>query len=222
MGKVSTRKRGKTWQYYFQLASVNETRKWKTGSGYRTKAEAQAAGTKALAEYNSTGIAFKVSEQSVADYFDYWMEHYVEQELAETTVNTYKKRIRLYIKPYIGSYKLKNVQGETLRNFLAKLHRTGMSRNTLTCIKGMLTSAFGYATVQAKFISVDPSYKLTLPNKRKDSEVGTRKENHIFVEEDMWNAIIERFPEGHPSHLALMLGYYCGLRLGEVYGLTWD
>ena len=98
MGKVSTRKRGKTWQYYFQLASVNETRKWKTGSGYRTKAEAQAAGTKALAEYNSTGIAFKVSEQSVADYFDYWMEHYVEQELAETTVNTYKKRIRLYIK----------------------------------------------------------------------------------------------------------------------------
>lgn len=75
MGKVSTRKRGKTWQYYFQLASVNETRKWKTGSGYRTKAEAQAAGTKALAEYNSTGIAFKVSEQSVADYFDYWMEH---------------------------------------------------------------------------------------------------------------------------------------------------
>ena len=86
----------------------------------------------------------------------------------------------------------------------------------------MLTSAFGYATVQAKFISVDPTYNLTLQNKRKDSEVGTRKENHIFVEEDMWNAIIERFPEGHPSHLALMLGYYCGLRLGEVYGLTWD
>lgn len=117
----------------------------------------RAAGTKALAEYNSTGIAFKVSEQSVADYFDYWMEHYVEQELAETTVNTYKKRIRLYIKPYIGSYKLKNVQGETLRNFLAELHRTGMSRNTLTCIKGMLTSAFGMQTVQAKFF-VDPSY----------------------------------------------------------------
>lgn len=127
IGKVGTRKRGKTWQYYFQLASVDGTRKWKTGSGYRTKAEAQAAGTKALAEYNSTGIAFKVSEQSVADYFDYWMEHYVEQELAETTINTYKKRIRLYIKPYIGSY------------------------------------------------------KLTLPNKRKDSEVGTRKEDHIFL-----------------------------------------
>ena len=99
---------------------MNETRKWKTGSGYRTKAEAQAAGTKALAEYNSTGIAFKVSEQSVADYFDYWMEHYVEQELAETTVNTYKKGSS-YIKPYIGSYNLKIVQGETLRNFLGQV-----------------------------------------------------------------------------------------------------
>ena len=42
MGKVGTRKCGKTWQYYFQLVSVDGTRKWKTGSGYRTKAEAQA------------------------------------------------------------------------------------------------------------------------------------------------------------------------------------
>lgn len=38
MGKVGTRKRGKTSQYYFQLVSVDGTRKWKTGSGYRTKA----------------------------------------------------------------------------------------------------------------------------------------------------------------------------------------
>lgn len=44
MGKVGTQKRGKTQQYYFQLASVDGTRKWKTGSGYRTKAEAQATG----------------------------------------------------------------------------------------------------------------------------------------------------------------------------------
>ena len=80
----------------------------------------------------------------------------------------------------------------------------------------MLTSAFGYATVQAKFISVDPSYKLTLPNKRKDSEVGTRKENHIFVEEDMWNAIIERFPEGHPSHqMCIRDRYRTSLKMRE-------
>ena len=113
MGKIGTRKRGKTWQYYFQLASVDGTRKWKTGSGYRTKAEALAAGTQALAEYNATGIAFKASEQSVADYFDYWIENYAERELAESTVNTYKKRIRLYINPHNRSYKLKNIQGET-------------------------------------------------------------------------------------------------------------
>lgn len=92
-------------------------------SGYRTKAEALAAGTQALAEYNATGIAFKASEQSVADYFDYWIENYAERELAESTVNTYKKRIRLYIKPHIGSYKLKNIQGETLQKLLADLHK---------------------------------------------------------------------------------------------------
>lgn len=41
MGKVGTRKRRKTSQYYFQLVSVDGTRKWKTGSGYRTKATAK-------------------------------------------------------------------------------------------------------------------------------------------------------------------------------------
>ena len=34
--------------------------------------------------------------------------------------------------------------------------------------------------------------------------------------------IFERFPEGHPSHVPIMIAYHCGLRLGEVFGLTWD
>lgn len=61
MGKIGTRKRGKTWQYYFQLASVDGTRKWKTGSGYRTKAEALAAGTQALAIISKTRLNTRYS-----------------------------------------------------------------------------------------------------------------------------------------------------------------
>ena len=34
--------------------------------------------------------------------------------------------------------------------------------------------------------------------------------------------IFECFPEGHPAHLPLMLAYHCCMRLGEVFGLTWE
>ena len=36
------------------------------------------------------------------------------------------------------------------------------------------------------------------------------------------NRIFERFPEGNSSYIPMMIGYRCGLRIGEVYALTWD
>lgn len=34
--------------------------------------------------------------------------------------------------------------------------------------------------------------------------------------------IFKRFPASHSAHILLQLGYRCGIRLGEVFGLTWD
>ena len=58
MSKVVVRKRYSSWQYTIELARVNGKRKRASKSGFRTKAEALAAGTAALADYNRTGISF--------------------------------------------------------------------------------------------------------------------------------------------------------------------
>ena len=44
MAKISVTKRGKFYQYRFQLASQNGQRKWFSKSGFKTKKEAEAAG----------------------------------------------------------------------------------------------------------------------------------------------------------------------------------
>ena len=36
------------------------------------------------------------------------------------------------------------------------------------------------------------------------------------------NRIFERFPKGSSSYIPLLLGYRCGLRIGETFGLLWD
>lgn len=222
MSKVVVRKRYSSWQYTIELARVNGKRKRASKSGFRTKAEALAAGTAALADYNRTGISFVPSEQSVSDYFDYWLESYGKENLAETTIRGYAKRIRLYIKPEIGGYHLKDVTPETLQSLLNHLHGTKLSRNTLSSVRGILTSAFRYAAVKAKFIQVDPSVGLTLPNARADKRVGTHKKDREIVDEITWHKIIKRYPEGTTAHIPLMLAYHCGLRLGEAFAVTWD
>lgn len=34
--------------------------------------------------------------------------------------------------------------------------------------------------------------------------------------------ILERFPEGSPFYIPIMIGYYTGVRISECFGLTWD
>ena len=72
MGELRTRKRGKNWEYSFEAAKIGGKRKSVSKGGYRTKAEALEAGTKAQAEYNNSGNVFTPSTLSVQDYFVYW------------------------------------------------------------------------------------------------------------------------------------------------------
>ena len=48
---VSVRKRGKVYEYRFEIATVEGTRKWITKSGYPTKAEAFKEGAKAYNDF---------------------------------------------------------------------------------------------------------------------------------------------------------------------------
>ena len=49
MGELRTRKRGKGWEYSFESARIDGKRKSISKGGFKTKAEALAAGTQAKA-----------------------------------------------------------------------------------------------------------------------------------------------------------------------------
>ena len=58
MGSVNVQKRGKVYQYQFEIAPVKGKRKFINKSGFRTKAEAIEEGTKAYTEYQNAGVLF--------------------------------------------------------------------------------------------------------------------------------------------------------------------
>lgn len=149
---ISYRKRGSTWEYRFDKITVNGKRKQVTKSGFKTKKEAEQAGTKAYTEFLKNGEPFVPSEISVADFYDQWQSTYCATNLNGVTKVSYSKKINNYILPVLGEYKLKCLNTAILQKFINDLYDKGFSRNTLSCIKGILTSSMNYAVEPLHYI----------------------------------------------------------------------
>lgn len=222
MSELTARKRGNKWEYRFEGARIDGKRQQFSKSGFSTKKEALEAGAKALSQYNQAGTFFVPSEISFADYLEYWIDNYCKNNLKPVTITNYQKKIRLHIKPMLGQYKLKALSPTVLQQFISDKFNEGYSRNTLSVIKGILSNSLNYAVEPLKYIESNPMLYVKLPSKRAVAKVPTRSAPHIFIPKDKMNEIFDRFPEGTSTHLPLMLGYKCGLRLGEAYGLVWE
>lgn len=209
-----------SWEYRFEIAPVNGERKYQTKASFRTKGEAKKAGREALLRYENIGEAVIPSEMSFADFLDYWMENDCKLDLKPSTIRGYEKIIRLYIKPVLGAYRLKSIKKDDLQRLIIEKYKQGFSYNTLSSVKGLLTKSMGYA-VDNHYLVISPAHRLKIP-KTMETDVPTRCDPHVYIPQNRIAEIFERFPVGTPNHVQLMLGYKCGLRLGEAFGLCWE
>lgn len=216
------KKKSPNWEYSFEIASIDKKRKRISKAGFSTKAEANKAGVIALSQYEQGGGTIQPSEMSCHDFWNIWLDNYVKIYCKETTYHNYQKKIRLYLDPYMGYYRLSTITPQICSETLNTLFNMGLSRNTLLVIKGILTSSFRYAVTPMCYLMHSPMVDIKLPGKRATPEKPQNNKPHIYIKKEEFQKIIERFPEGTTAHLPLMLGYYCGLRLGEVFGLLWQ
>lgn len=215
---VMLRKRGKTWEYRFEVAPIDGQRKWIAKGGYLTKDECQIEGIKAYNKYTYTGVPYQDCDMSFADFLDKWISEYAEINLKYHTIMTYKNIIKNHLKPKLGFYKLNQLNSVILSEFMTKLYIDNSyskwyMKNILKIIKG----SFRYACDDLNCIPYNPALKVHVP--KYDSEPSDPA--HIFTKEEI-ERILERFKDSHTIYYALMTAYFTGLRLGEVFGLTWD
>ena len=222
MGSVTARKRGTKWEYRYEIASQAGKRQWDTKGGFRTKAEALEAGNVAYNEYKNSGLKFSPNNISVSDYLDYYYDTYCKINLGDATLRNYEKKIRLYIKPFLGKYELQSLNASVCQEFINHIFNEGYSKNSRIVIKSILNKALNYAVEPLHYIRSNPLLYVRnpLPNAVPDKPV--KKKIREAVTPEQWKAIIARFPEGSSCHVPLMLAYHCGLRLGEIFALTWD
>lgn len=221
MAKVNVRDRNKNksgrspnWEYRFEIASIEGHRKQFSKAGFKTKREALEAGAKAFTEY-SEGTQLNSSEISVHDFLDEWFEKECKAHISITSMSTYGSVINLYLKPMLGRYKLKGITPIILQDFANKVGDLGLSKSRITCIFAVLSNALDYAVFPAAIIKNNPIKYIKLPKGKAQSS------RYVLTTLDFEN-IKQLFPSGTKYHLPLMLGWYCGLRVSEALGLTWD
>ena len=219
-GKVD--KEGKTkpanWEYRFEAAKIDGKRKHISKAGFKTKKEAEVAGAKAMAEYNNAGLTYEPSEMSYADYLDYWFDNYVKMSCKYNTQLAYNVIIENHLKPALGMYKLRSLTPIMLQDYVNQKVVTGLKKTTLKNIMAVLTGSLKYAVVPAQLLQSSPAEYITFPKiKSERADV-----NRTVISVDDFNRMIDRFQPGNPFRYALLIGFYTGLRIGEVFALTWE
>lgn len=218
MSKINIRKRNNYYEYRIEIAQIEGKRKWISKSGFRTKQEAQEAGTIAYNEYLNAGVPLKNCNLSYSDYLDYWLENYCKSNLKYNTVQTYSIIIRKYLKPYVGKYKLSTVTSVSLNEFVINIvNNYNCSRSYYKNILKVLKGSFRDACNLYGFIKYNPALTIRLPKINQYSE----DIKHLYTEKEI-DMILERFKENKTFILAFLTSYYTGMRIGEVFALTWN
>ena len=215
---VSVRKRGKVYEYRIEIASIDGTRKWLTKSGFKTKQEALHEGALAYNEYYYYGKKNKNRDMSFADYLDYWIDNYCNFNLKYATIVTYLNIIKVHLKPKLGMYKLSQIDSELIQNFINQLYVDNkFSKHYLHGILKTIKGALKYACYDVNFINHNPAEHVHIPR----YEIVTGDPVHIYTQEEI-ERILDRFKDLPYIYYSFLTAYYTGLRVSEVYGLTWD
>ena len=218
MGNVTIQKRGKYYQYKFEVAKVDGKRKFINKSGFGTKDEAIKAGNIAYTEYLNTGLVFKEKEISFSDYLDYWYENYCEVNLKYNTRRTYKTIMDKYLKPEIGKYRLSSLTSVKLNSFIAELcNKYNFKKAYYNNILKVLKNCFRIATDVYGFIRYNPALTLKLPKIEDSNDF----QKHLYNKNEI-NMILERFKDDDAFTCAFITSCFTGMRTGEVCSLTWD
>lgn len=147
---------------------------------------------------------------TVNTWFKQWLETYKEPKgLTPKSLGMYNEKYNKYIKPKIGSMRIKDVRDTHLQRIMNE--QAGMSESHAKKVRMVLQEMFKRAR-QSRLIVYDPAETLELPN--------TKKGKRRSITEEERSAILE-VAKTHRSGFWVLTLLYTGMRPGETFSLTW-
>jgi integrase len=222
-------KAGQRWYWKATITQPDGSKKvvWKRGylvkSTPRDKTEPVGAldAMRAALTDASRGTYSEPSKRTLGSWLDEWV---AGLRLAPSSVASYRKNVRLHIKPYLGSVPLASLTGPRITALYRQLeaggradHKagTGLSARTVKYVHAILHSALG-AAVDAGLLARNPADKAVPPTARE----ARPPEMHPWSQEQL-GAFLGWSAEHSSLHTAWALLASTGMRRGELLALRW-
>lgn len=216
---ITYRKKDGGWQY---IISFKENGKWRQRSkqGFRTRAIAKIAADDRLDELkeevkNQANISKEQKDITFKDFFKQLIEHeklHKEQNTIMRYETAYTHFKDIYDMP-MNKITIINIQ-----KCIDDMIKKGLANSTIKTYTSTIMAIFNSAIYSFRIIIKNPVEGVKLPkSKKQEKEVQalTRAElRNLFKELDGY--------VNEPEYVSALLAGTCGLRVGEVLGLTWD
>lgn len=221
-------KTSKTWGFRAVRDGKDIRRK-----GFKTKTEAKDARIRFLAEYKTeTEQQETVEIPTVEQVFSHFLT-YGAYDKRPSTITKYKSVYKNHIQLVFGERLIDSVSPQEVNNFLGRAYAEGTAYNDFEegyqygYVEGFLKAfylLFGYSRrmnwlTKEKYneLCEDVTTRITMPKKQaadEDDEIVTFSRDEI-------NRMRNRIKDSN-LYVAFELGYYCGMRISEVFGLLWE
>jgi integrase len=131
-----------------------------------------------------------------------------EITIKPSTAGVYHRYIRYYIEPYFKDMPYDKLTSDKMQQFIASLTESGLSAVTVQAIYSFLKSG-------VRPSGEDTIFDVSLPPRRKKPVEYLSRDEQKRLEEAAKIA-------GYPFYLAVLIGLYTGIRIGEMCGLLWE
>jgi integrase len=157
------------------------------------------------------GIPVATESWRLGPYLDHWLETVVKQTRRPATYANYETYIRLYLKPELGSYRLRRLSVANVQQFLNGKLAEGQSVRNVQIMRQVLSAALTRAT-REELVSRNVARLVELPTWE------PREVQPWSADEAMAFLAAAKTEPLHPAFVLLLL---YGMRRGEVLGLRW-
>lgn len=211
---ASIRKRGKYFEYRVVYHDSLGERHEASCGGFKTKAQARAAGQKREVELRNSPMSN--NDVTMLDYYKAWAQLYKKPYIKKKTWNSYKQTKNHIIK-YFGQIKLKDMTPVRYQEFLNKFG-SKYAQDTIERTHYHIKSAVKIAVRDQLIPSNFTEGAVVKSQKEKKPEAES------YLEEDEYFYVISKTQENpqYISHMTLYILAISGMRFAEAMGLTWD
>lgn len=166
---------------------------------------------------------------TLEDYTKRWLKEYGEIQLQPKTIESYKAELNNKILPALGHIKLDKLTPVQILSFLNNLMEDGVRKDgkpggysdrTIKYQWQILSSMLQQA-VYWQILPDNPCKRVKVPKNIKNKDFSNTKVENFNEEEIVTLSEIIQ-DENLKYQVAFYIALFCGLRNGEILGLTWD